>query len=771
MSGKNSFVLDRGVPSVSPRPFCCSTPALSSLNFCSLTECQSRTGMRMLHPFELGAGRCLVTQFVRSTGQSLDARYRCRSGEKSVSRACSQGKVPDNFAGSPDVRPRDSLLPCCDYLLRRLLPSVLSECFPGNRTPNLASAEQTAKVNAQCSRCGRPLLESEQPEQERVRKINEATGNSSDFRRELGPTRVDTARAAASPSTPAAGGGSSCERRSPVASSFTDIPEAGVSTFVSQNTPRNSAAIAYSFFADRLRAIRQDAVRQRLNTPDLFVILLQCARFHLFSEYFWGGGVYCKSTGSSEPACSVRRPHSPNLSVSEVTQYDPSESGVAGAGGHSSARTPPLESAAKDSHLESANNGTQVEEVSPEATFRVSGFSPSLNRFLLSSCLVQLLSITLRESRRFRILTQRKKREHKMGADCRISGPGSHKASSEETRMELEEFAGGLGVEISEIDEVVAVFLLSQTLAVPVLTMFNSGQERSIYVIQEITRALGVWLHYLPWSALALRMTIQASSGVEPRRALLSQERAPLPFLLQCAVYPHADRLRAVVLAEIKASALAAVPGTVVSMKRLIQLMACSRAEDATSVCLRLGAGEPVYSQKARREAEGNSAEGGSGRDSGKQRPQPTQRLSLPATRHANNQLGEGHTGDAKSTPPAKCSSDISEVDQEAVSAQLQTPNVTKYTYRRDVVAGIRFRRTEETTYVPGYTLATNGTKKELGKQIRFSEILALVGSDSWMRSAPSFVMHAPVDVEELRNIFAWPPPLVKQDHRVTICL
>ncbi|ESS29877.1 hypothetical protein TGDOM2_320610 [Toxoplasma gondii GAB2-2007-GAL-DOM2] len=771
MSGQNSFVLGRGVPSVSPRPFCCSTPALSSLNFCSLTEYQSRTGMRMLHPFEVGAGRCLVTQFVRSTGPSRDARSRCRSGEKGVSRACSQGKVPDNIAGSPDVRPRDSLLPCCDYLLRRLLPSVLSECFSGNRTPNLAPAERKAGDNARCSRCGRPQLESEQPEQEIVRKINEATANSSDFRRELGPTTADTARAAASPSTSAVGGGSACEGGSPVAGSFTDMPEEGISTVVSQNAPRNSAAIAYSFFSDRLRAIRQDAVRQRLNTPDLFVILLQCARFHLFAEYFWGGGMYRKSTASSEPASWVRRPHSPNLSDIEVRQYDSSESGVAGAGRHLSARTPPLESAAKDSHLESANNGAQVQEVSPEATFRVSGFSPSLNRFLLSSCLVQLLGITLRESRRFRLLKRRKKREHKMGADCRISGPGSHKVSSEETRTELEEFARGLGVEISEIDEVVAVFLLSQTLAVPVQTMFNSGQERSIFVIQEITRALGVWLNDLPWSVLALRMTIQASSGVDPRRALLSQERAPLPFLLQCAVYPHADRLRAVVLAEIKASAVAAVPGTVVSMKQLIQLMACGRAEDATSVCLRLGAGEPVYSQEARREAEGSSAEGGSGRDSGKQRPQPTHSVSLPAPRHANSQLGEGHTGDAKSAHPANFSSDFSKADHEAVSAQLQISNVTKYTYRHEVVAGIRFRRTDETTYAPGHTLATNGTKKEPGKQIRFSEILALVGSDSWMRSAPSFVMHAPVDVEELRNIFAWPPPLVKQDHRVTLCL
>ncbi|CBZ50497.1 conserved hypothetical protein [Neospora caninum Liverpool] len=770
MSGRRSSAPGEGFESAYPRPFCCSVPAFPSLDFCGFAECQSRTRLRMVHPFERGAGRCLVSQFVRSTGHSRGSSSRCHNAESSTSRASNHPKAPDNSTGS-DARPRDALLTCCDYLLRRLLPSVLSESLSGHRTQEHAPfTERTDAGNARCSRCGRLLLVSEPVEQ--VKSIHISSDRSTDCMRQPGSTGADITIADASPTTFARGsGGTTYEGGLPSASDLADTPpETGNSSLASKN-PQSSAAIAYSFFADRLRAIRQDAVRQRLNTADLFILLLQCARFHLFAEYFWSGGIYA-STRSAEPAPSLEGFESPHRIGRELVKHDHpaadktrvpfgsdkshARNGVEGRAEQLPACTPPAETFGSRDHLLATSSGAQEQEVSPEATFKISGFSPSLNRFLLSSCLVQLLGIIVRESRRFRLLLRRKRRDHGPRTDCGIGDAKITEKSSERSGEQLQEFARGLGVESSEIDEAVSLFLLSQTLAVPVQPTFK-GQERSIFVIQEITRALGIWWSHLPWSALAIRMAIQASSGVEPRRSLLRQETAPVPFLLRCAVYPSTDRLRAGVLAEVKAASLAAAPGTLVSMKQLMQLMACSRA-DVTSLCLRLGAGEPVYSKETTCEKE-NCAEEGTGRETAGRRAELPQRPSWPAAQQANNMQHEGLPGKGKRIHQAHWSSGISDADQEAASAPLGA--VAEHPHRREVVSGIRFRRTDENAHLPGHALPRDSTQKELGRPTRFSELLASVGSDAWRRSTPSFVVHAPGDVEELRNIFAWPPPVV----------
>ncbi|PFH36133.1 hypothetical protein BESB_043250 [Besnoitia besnoiti] len=757
----------------SSRPFCCSIPAFASPEFCGVAERQSRASRRMVHAFEVGNDRCLVTQFVRSAGYSCAAVPRCGT-DSSRNPGGSRGHAGDSgTAALQESRSRGALLGCCDYLLRRLLPSVLSASLDNERTFDSSATAQRRKGNAQCCRCRQPLHAHERAEPP-VYQMRIPESPPTHATREQGTARRSEPSTGASWIPTEAGKTSSAHRRGPSAN---DGSSRVVSSLSAGNySDSRSAAIAYAFFADRLRAIRKEAVCERLSPADVFIILLQSSRFHLFAEYFWGGGRYCASAlppeSEGSPPASGLTSEFENCPTVSAARPQPTQRGEEGSlashggAGHLPARVFPSDGGdSQPSTGESHRRGTALQGPSPKDTFVVSGFSPSLNRFLLSSCLAQLIGIILRESRYFfrRRALRKQKAGHAMSSEGHLSRDvDRHASSSDDSRAVLEEFARGLGVETSEIDEAISYFFVFQALAVPLHAPSNAGKERCIFAMQEILNALGKCWGFLPWSAWALRVAIQASSGVAPHRVLLAAKAAPIPFLLQCAMYPHADRLRAAVLAGIKMSAPSAAAGTVVPLQRVAKLMSCDR-EAASSVCLRLAVGDAVYSDEGRAGTqEVKRAELAAGESCTQQSAGGTcQTLSTqPANgtpyRISAEAEGLSRARDAVGNSPSGLRGEASSGTKDArytADAPHALPTADNTATSREL-AGFRVRRTDASRPAG----AAFGPSSGKAAPSCFSELLVSVGDDAWTRSAPAFAVRAPADASELRNLFAWPP-------------
>lgn len=203
----------------------------------------------------------------------------------------------------------------------------------------------------------------------------------------------------------------------------------------------------YSFFADRLRALRQEAVvQQLLHRPLYFLLLLQSTRFHLFADVFWGGGLFKssvhRSTKSTQTAAAAadseletarllqcmqqqqfRRASIPNEGLHIINekghQQHRAAAGAAAATG--------LVNSADNSNTTSSVKkygkgavGTRAPAAAAATLLQTVGFSASLNRLLLASCMQQLLNFIISKARRFFARRQRMHRQQMQQQQTRV---------------------------------------------------------------------------------------------------------------------------------------------------------------------------------------------------------------------------------------------------------------------------------------------------------------------------------------------------------------
>lgn len=590
------------------RPYCCSVPASPSIDFCSGIERRSRLSARRVHSLEQGPELCLVTQFVRTTGydtssqstsstaytrpispahpdegehSSLSGRplaclnlssscaSECRNTEWSQ-RGQEQGRHPAISEKENDQHQGRSplvLLACCDYLLRRLLPSVLFSSSSGaaskSGTVDLAYCiEEEGRGGPDslvvCPKCGseRSSLVSADAN----RDVTEAVpGSNTAVHR--GASNVYTSARDSPNSSPAISEGcvssslvTTDELRCPYTPAQRTKEESndkaeGVNKGLRRESRKTFSfadrAGAYAFVADRLRAVRQDAIRYRIPKEDQFLLFLQSARFHLFSEYFWGGGRYAVSgvmtPRASPTSTGVRCSQHKELSqrYKELNESPPHDERnrehSENIGNHTSPSVPPSSARSEDTADETlldplrskeAADSTQESSFCSVSTFKQSGYSPSLNRFILSSCLSRLVGLISHCARSLqrcqgarRVHQAREKQVQRKGLsqdDCddenRKGALVSHSQSTSSSQMSLQQFAKGLGATPSEIDEVVSFFLVFQMLFLGTSGQASSsrtGNSRSVWTLQEVITPLKSWWHELRWSSWALRLVLQ----------------------------------------------------------------------------------------------------------------------------------------------------------------------------------------------------------------------------------------------------------------------
>ncbi|PHJ23774.1 hypothetical protein CSUI_002372 [Cystoisospora suis] len=828
------------------RPYCCSVPASPSVDFCSEIERRARLSTRRIHPLEQGPELCLVTQFVRTTGydtssqstsstantRSISPVYpddekhsshcisrkpltcsctpECRNIERSQ-RGQEQGRhpaVPAKANYQHQGRSPLLLLACCDYLLRRLLPLVLFSSSPGavSRSSTIDSSyciEQEGRGRDSpviCPKCGC----------ERSSLISDVSRNvtkifpDSNTALHHGATNASTAARDSPDSFPPSSEGrvsssvvTGDELRcpytpaQPTKEESNDKPERrnkGHQRDVRRTFSFADRAGAYAFVTDRLRSIRQDAIRFRIPREDQFLLFLQSARFHLFSEYFWGGGRYAVSgvmTPHASPTSTrVRYSQHKELSQCSKQLYESSPDDESNRQhleevDHTS---PSVLPPSADTLLLDPLQSKGVEDSTQESfcsvsTFRQSGFSPSLNRFLLSSCLSRLVGLIshcarslqrCRDARRVHEnrgkQIQRKGLSQDDSEDENRNGRLISQSQSASSQVSLQQFAEGLGATPSEIDEVVSFFLVFQMLFLGTPGQASSsriGNSRAVCTLQEVIAPLKTWWHELRWSSWALRLVLQACSSFSPRRSLLVlssfHEESPLPpppFLLLCAFYPHVDCLRASILSDVKSAAPAAAPGTLISLRQLQHILVTSTLEEAFRFCKLLGVGELAFTLKKSIERRESQTQGSTKNDSATHIKQAgPSYASEPRGKDVSSSLA-GHKSE---------SGKGGGLDSEPYVKERTPPASVRESTESLHAVGLRLRRGES------QPVSSSSNQKREEKDIRgpqgysstrVAHEKTLLGADSWTRLPPVFSTLAPRNAEELRNLFMWPPPL-----------